>query len=515
MFHCKPMFWLKCVYWFCFVRWSSPGRFLSVLFVHIGLSDSQIGILYALQKSTNFIATPIWSMIADKIKNRYIIYQITIIGSSFGILLLGVPYFVLKLQNSDTMFICMIIACFIYFVFNQSTGSLQDSLVLLHIEDKMQYGSIRMYGAIGWGITHILIGLLLDFVIGIQWTLVISTVTAIPCCIIGHIAFGNNSGSKSKEKKSERQKNELKQTQLLSVSSESVNDEAQIDDENGKVIAVEMSSIPPKEELVDDSLSDPVNQSVDYQQLNGTSPRSTTNSEDIDLDANKSEIENPSNASTEETSNTESVSMREFIGFMIAKPSTISLYFLMFSVGGGQSVATSLLFPYVLDIGTEKYSDFLFTLLGTSVAVTVIFEIPIFRISEWIIKRMGYKNMMIFGAILLIIRCIGYSLLDSNTLWCLVFIEPLHGTTFALMQLSSVNIMADLFGEKYAATAQGSANSIKGGIGPLLFILSSGFVMQYISGQWMYRGVAIWLIFALTLFVITTRKEHFNSKIDK
>lgn len=90
-----------------------------------------------------------------------------------------------------------------------------------------------------------------------------------------------------------------------------------------------------------------------------------------------------------------------------------------------------------------------------------------------------------------------------------MFIEPLHGTTFALIQLSTVNIMYDIFGKKYAATAQGSLSSINSGLGPLMFVSSAGYIMQYVSGQWLYRIVAIWLIFALILFLITTRKVKF------
>ena len=145
----------------------------------------------------------------------------------------------------------------------------------------------------------------------------------------------------------------------------------------------------------------------------------------------------------------------------------------------------------------------------------VSFEIPIFHFSEWVIDKIGYKKMIILSAVLLIIRCIGYSLLSADTLWCLMLIEPLSGTTFALTKLSIVNIMFDLFGEKYAATAQGSMNSIQKGFGPLLFMIGSGFVMQYVSGQWMYRGVVVWLVTALITFVVSTRNVQFLDAHDK
>ena len=70
--------------------------------------------------------------------------------------------------------------------------------------------------------------------------------------------------------------------------------------------------------------------------------------------------------------------------------------------------------------------------------------------------------------------------------------------------------MYDLFGEKYAATAQGSMSSIQGGLGPLIFVPSAGYVMQYISGEWLYRGVAACLTFALIIFVISTKNTTFQ-----
>merc|ERR1712129_116766 len=185
---------------------------------------------------------------------------------------------------------------------------------------------------------------------------------------------------------------------------------------------------------------------------------------------------------------------------MGSEPSTLSLYALMFMVGGGQNVATNLLFPYVLSL--MPANNFYHSFLGLTVAVTVTFEIPIFAFSERIIDRLRYKKMIIVGVICLICRCVAYSLLSADTLWLLLLIEPLHGITYSLVQLSAVNIIYDLFGEKYAASAQGSLSAIRSGLGPLLWVSSSGFVLQFVSGKWCYRIVAIGITLSLIAFVL-------------
>merc|ERR1711920_368976 len=110
----------------------------------------------------------------------------------------------------------------------------------------------------------------------------------------------------------------------------------------------------------------------------------------------------------------------------------------------------------------------------------------------------------------LILRCVGYSLLSVDNLWLLLFIEPLHGITYALIQLSMVNIINDLFGEKYAASAQGSIASIRSGLGPLVWVSLSGYVMQFVSGKWCYRIVAIALSLSLCLFVVANKTKTFH-----
>eukprot|EP01084_Bolivina_argentea_P154622 269494_1 len=421
------MLWLKLLMWAAFFRAACTGRFMSIFFVDLGLTDSHIGILFGLKYLVWFLSTVFWSYLADKTKKRYLIYQIVIMTSgilSFG-MILPHYYFDIK-QNKNVLFILMLSSCGIFWCFSLCIFALQDALIILRIDNKKIYGTIRQHGAIAWGIMHITIGVLLDFVFNnIKWMIIMCSTLTIPFLFISYIAF---------DRKIKNDTNKISDTQLI---------------------------------------------------VNKTS--------DVSND------------------DEEKVSAAQFLKFVISKPSTISLYFLMFAVGGTQSVATSLLFPFVFQIGTDKYSHILYTLLGCSVAVTVTFEIPIFRFSEKIIDTMKYKNMIIIGVLCLITRCIGYSVLTANTLWCLVFIEPLHGITYSLIKLCLVNIMYDLFGDKYAATAQGSMSSVQGGLGPLIFVPGAGYVMQYISGQWLYRGVAVFLTFALIIFVISTRNTTFHS----
>lgn len=142
-----------------------------------------------------------------------------------------------------------------------------------------EYGSIRLYVALSWGLTHILIGFILDFIAHIQYTLYLSALMTVPCCFCAHKAFAFEAKQPSKDA---------------------------------------------------------------YRQLSGQ----LSESEQI----------------TGEEMETK-VSVREFVRFVIAKPSTLSLYFLMFSMGGAQSVATNMIFPWLFDLGTEKYSTFLYSLL--------------------------------------------------------------------------------------------------------------------------------------------------------
>eukprot|EP01084_Bolivina_argentea_P061780 112936_1 len=151
--------------------------------------------------------------------------------------------------------------------------------------------------------------------------------------------------------------------------------------------------------------------------------------------------------------------------------------------------------------------------MGLSVGISVIFEIPFMYCSEWFVNKLGYRNMIIVGFSCYVLRLMGYTLLTANNLWLLLIIETLQGFTMGLVHVAIVTLCAIIFPEHLAVTAQGLMSSIRFGFAPFLFLFIAGYVMEYLGGKWLYRGLAFTVFIALIVFYMLSRE--LNNIIDE
>jgi hypothetical protein len=77
-----------------------------------------------------------------------------------------------------------------------------------------------------------------------------------------------------------------------------------------------------------------------------------------------------------------------------------------------------------------------------SVAVTVIFEIPIFRSAAAILARLGSDRMKLTAHAAYVIRAVFYTLIPDAAPALVLLCEPLHGITYACGKASQIAIMA-------------------------------------------------------------------------
>ena len=170
----------------------------------------------------------------------------------------------------------------------------------------------------------------------------------------------------------------------------------------------------------------------------------------------------------------------------------------------------SLLFVYISNLSTtDSEQDEAYLMMGLSVGISVIFEIPFMYCSEWFVKRLGYTNMIIVGLICYILRLMGYTILNANNLWLLLIIETLQGFTMGLVHVAIVTLCAIIFPQHLAVTAQGLMSSIRFGFAPFIFLFVSGYIMQYFGGKWLYRGLALIVLFTLVTFYLLSKQSNY------
>lgn len=131
--------------------------FISFLPVYLFAQDlpaSQIGIIISAGAFIGVLSQPFWGVISDKYKTVRKIILLTLLLS----VIIGFAMF-----QASTFLILMLLTGLMYFIF-LPTDPLTESLnYQLSQQMQVSFGSIRMFGAIGYATTSLLVGYLAEF----------------------------------------------------------------------------------------------------------------------------------------------------------------------------------------------------------------------------------------------------------------------------------------------------------------------------------------------------------------
>lgn len=149
----------KAFYFFYFSAYAALAPFLIVYFEQLGFSGQQIGILSALIPITMLMAAPLWGMIADTNQRHKAVLLCLMACSSIAVLLLSV--------SRSFSIMVLVVSLFAFFV--SPIIPLGDNAVLKLLgKQKRSYGRIRIWGAVGWGLSAPLVGFITEQ-LGISW----------------------------------------------------------------------------------------------------------------------------------------------------------------------------------------------------------------------------------------------------------------------------------------------------------------------------------------------------------
>lgn len=119
----------------------------------VGLAGTQVGIVLAVLPLARLLSQPIWGLIGDIYRLRRVILS----GACFGSALAG-----LALDRSDT-FAWLLAVTIVLAILNGPIGPFCDALALEYLEResrRQEYGSLRLWGSVGFAVTSFLIGAL-------------------------------------------------------------------------------------------------------------------------------------------------------------------------------------------------------------------------------------------------------------------------------------------------------------------------------------------------------------------
>ena len=427
----------RALFWFEFMLFSSiNSRFNSLLFLELGLKTSEIGIVLAIYSIFAMVTGPMWTLFADKIENPPLVLLICCIGATLSFLS----------YSFCNVFFQVVIVRATFSIFFPPLASLMDAIGLnafTNEDDDISikqaaYGKERLWGAVSWAITHILLGISMDL-------FHITSTILYAFSILNSILFITIILYTIFQKK-----------HAITITN--------INEENDSIIN-------EKNALAVISKDDDDDNNIDNNNNNDTKHFVNQHNNNVNLiDATKS--------------------------ILCKNIYSITFFMVVSIIGMGTSLVEGLVFLFfVHDLKATN------TVCGISVLITVMFEVPIFYYSDFIVKKVSNQTLMGIAHIAYVCRVVGYTVIPNP--WWLLVLEPLHGVTYACFQLSSVAIASKLANNKLQSTAQGLRSSFLN-FGAFIGYVIGGIVMERFNSYILYRVMAGIVLLTLILYMISS-----------
>ncbi len=143
----------KAFYFFYFAAFAALLPFLVLYYEQLEFTGQQIGILSAIFPLMMLAGAPIWGAIADT-SQRHKTVLISLMGTS-----LAMAFIVSRVTTFTAL--ALLVALFAFFI--APVIPLGDTAVLNILgEQRRNYGRIRVWGAVGWGLSAPLVGILTE-----------------------------------------------------------------------------------------------------------------------------------------------------------------------------------------------------------------------------------------------------------------------------------------------------------------------------------------------------------------
>ncbi|HRW08033.1 MAG TPA: major facilitator superfamily domain-containing protein 6 [Caldilineaceae bacterium] len=345
--------------------------FLALYYRQLGLTEQTIGLLTGIPPLLALFVAPLWGALADLTQRHQRLLQVAL-GGLWGTVLLFTfvrnPLWIVPLV-------------FLYALFSAPIIPLVDNSVLALLGERQAlYGRLRLWGALGWGVTGATVGVLIER-FGLHWGFYIALLCLAGCLVastrlqVQHVQIGQ-----------------------------------------------------------------PFWQGIRF-----------------------------------------FVTSRPWLVFLIT----------IFINGMAAGVGNNFLFLYLDELAATE------TLMGMTLMVATVSEIPIFFFGDRLLKRLGARGLLLLSLSASVIRMGGYALMPSA--WYVLPIQLLHGFTFSAMWVAGVSYANRAAPQGMGATAQGLLSGISMGIAGATGAVVGGYLYGHVGPAatfgWAGAAVAVGLLF--------------------
>ena len=171
------------------------------------------------------------------------------------------------------------------------------------------------------------------------------------------------------------------------------------------------------------------------------------------------------------------------------------LFLLVVLIGGTLlSITSSFLFLFLKDMNASS------TLMGLSLTVATISELPVLYFSDRLLRRWSARGLLTLALLITVVRSLAYSSVKAPG-WVLL-IQLLHGASFSAMWVTGVASANEIAPEGLGATAQGLFSGVFLGLAGMIGGLIGGILYENLGAVMMFRWAGIiGLGFALPLLL--------------
>ena len=137
----------------------APMNYHNVYLKQIGFTSQQIGLWGSINGVVAMVTLPLWGIVADKTRSGKVTFVLSMI-------VYGVIYTLLPIAGKFTAVTMLPVYAllFVYGTVKQSTRSLQDAFfVAAAAPFSINYASLRMWGAFGFAVVSVVIGLIVPY----------------------------------------------------------------------------------------------------------------------------------------------------------------------------------------------------------------------------------------------------------------------------------------------------------------------------------------------------------------
>ncbi|KAJ9470727.1 hypothetical protein DIPPA_30141 [Diplonema papillatum] len=182
----------------------------------------------------------------------------------------------------------------------------------------------------------------------------------------------------------------------------------------------------------------------------------------------------------------------DVVGLLVKSYEHTAFFVLMFVTAAAMSLVENLLFLFFTEALHANNA-----VCGVSVAITVVFEIPLFAVGPRLLT-LGVRSLLLIGSACYIVRVYIYTVIPAGY-WVLL-VEPLHGFTIALMTVASNEFIVIHTPKGRESSGQALLSSVRSGAGYFLGTLGGGYVDEYFGDVVMYRSFGAGVLVASLLY---------------